>query len=85
MTLRPIYTQGELTAFIPEPNSDVTAGVAHHASEAVASRSDHLSPDGPAGTAPIAYVMVDGPLSREQARRVKCAWSHLCQRVGEYR
>lgn len=50
MTLRPIYTQGELTAFIPEFKSDVTAGVAHHASQAVAGRSDREPSSGPAGT-----------------------------------
>jgi len=55
MTLRPIYSQGELTAFIPEINSTVTADAAHHASSAVASRPDHEPSGDPAGTLTSAF------------------------------
>lgn len=48
MTLRAIYIQGELTAFLPDINSAVTAdGLL--ASAAVASRPDHEPSSGPAG------------------------------------
>jgi hypothetical protein len=51
MSLRPVYIQGELIAFIPTINPNVTAGVPHHhAPEAVASRPDHVPLGDPAGT-----------------------------------
>lgn len=77
MTLRRIKSsQGGLTAFIPELNSNVTAGVAHHAPEAVASRPDHAPASGPAGTHLL--IQIGRALTQEEAERLRRGWAkHL--------